>query len=93
MTMASMHIFPWLTAISAAVAAGLWVYSSRVSEPAPPETAGVGALSGGYLISRLANGKRIDLHSTLELQSRWSGRAACAAAVSAVFSILSIYNP
>lgn len=93
MTTASMHVWPWLTAISAAIAAGLWICSARVTTPAPANTAGFGALPGGYLISMTAKGVRIDLHATLMLQSKWSGRAALAAAASAVCSILSIYFP
>jgi len=71
----------WLGSVSAMIAALAWFKASIVSVDAPKDTHGVGALLGGYLISEI-NGKRIDLHKTLELQSKWNARAALAAFVS-----------
>ncbi|WP_438277669.1 hypothetical protein [Nitrobacter sp.] len=87
------HLWPLVTAFNAGAAAVMWIYSARVTVPAPPETAGQGALMGGYLVTKLSNGRRIDLHATLERQSTWSGRAALAAAASAICSIFAIYWP
>lgn len=82
-------ILTWASAAAALVAAILWVLASRATVPAPPETQGVGALMGGYLIS-MVNGKRIDLHATLDLQSKWNAKAACAAALSAFLTGLAL---
>ena len=83
----TLHILiAWAAAISAFLAAVFWVMAARAREDAPPETAGVGALLGGYLVSRDAKG-RYDLHRTLEKQSRWNSCAAWSAAVAAVLSI------
>jgi hypothetical protein len=87
------HIWPILAAIAATAAAILWWISATISEPAPPETAGVGALLGGYLISLDRNGKRIDLHKTLEKQSYWSARAAIAAGASALLGAIAVWFP
>jgi hypothetical protein len=87
------HLWPILAAVVAAAAAVLWWISATTSEPAPPDTAGVGALMGGYLISLDRNGRRIDLHKTLEKQSYWSARAAFAAGVSAVLGAVAVWFP
>lgn len=81
--------FTWLAALSAVGASFLWWHASRVMVPAPKETQGVGALLGGHLISVL-DGKRIDLHATLDLQSKWNARAAKSAALSAIFTGFSL---
>jgi len=83
------QIFTWLTAVASLAAAGLWWKASVVSVPAPPETHGVGALLGGYLIS-LIKGKRVDLHATLEAQSKWNAYAAQAATLAAVFGAIAL---
>jgi hypothetical protein len=87
------HLWPILAALAAVAAAILWWISATVSEPAPPETAGVGALLGGYLISLDRKGNRIDLHKTLEKQSRWSAWAAIAAGVAAALSAVAVCIP
>lgn len=79
------HAFGIGAAGSALLAAVFWAKASRAYVPAPEDTSGVGALLGGYLISEV-NGKRIDLHKTLELQSKWNAYGAVAAAAAAVFS-------
>lgn len=76
----------WIAAIGGLVAAWLWWKGTRVEVPAPPETDGVGALMGGYLISVNAKGERYDLHETLKQQSKWNGRAARASAIVAVIA-------
>jgi hypothetical protein len=83
------QLFTWLSAVSALVAGFLWWKASTVSFPAPPETAGVGCLMGGYLISEI-DGKRIDLHATLEAQSKWNSYAAKAATLAAVFGAFAL---
>lgn len=75
-------LFSWVAAIFAMIAALLWMKASTVSVDAPKDSHGVGALLGGLLVSEI-NGKRIDLHKTLEQQSRWNSNAALAAFVSA----------
>ncbi|MDA9400657.1 hypothetical protein XH79_18170 [Bradyrhizobium sp. CCBAU 45389] len=87
------HFWPGLTAGLAVLAALLWLKSATVTVPAPADTAGVGALIGGYLISLDKKGQRIDLHETLKKQSSWSAYAAIAAAASAVCSGLAIFYP
>lgn len=79
----------WLAAAFAVVAAWLWFKASTISVPAPPHTRGVGGLMGGYLVSEV-NGKRIDLHKTLELQSEKNAQAAIAATVSAILTAISL---
>lgn len=79
------EIFQWLSAITAIGSAVLWVKSSVVSVPAPPETTGVGALIGGYVIGEI-DGKRVDLPGTLNLQSKWNSRAALATAAATIFA-------
>jgi hypothetical protein len=62
-------IFTWAAALSSIIAVALWITSTMVREPAPKETAGVGALLGGYLIVRDGRGRRLDLPGTLQRQS------------------------
>jgi len=87
------HFWPVLTAVAATIAAAMWFKSAVVSVPAPADTAGVGALLGGYLISRDKKGRRIDLHETLREQSRWSAYGTIAAGVSAIFAAIAAFYP
>ncbi|MCS3741980.1 hypothetical protein FHX16_003972 [Rhizobium sp. BK661] len=73
----------WIAALAGLLAALFWYRAAIAEVPAPKDTAGVGALLGGWLIS-LSKGKRIDLHKTLELQARWNTRAATAACIGAL---------
>ncbi len=63
------NIIAWLATISAVLAGVFWVLAARARVDAPPGTAGVGALMGGYLVSQDAKG-RYDLHKTLEARRR-----------------------
>jgi hypothetical protein len=83
------QVFTGLSAVSALVAAVLWIVASRAEVPAPPGTAGVGGLVGGYLIGLNAKGQRIDLVATPAKQSLWNSRAASAAAITAALGLCS----
>ncbi|WP_163005955.1 hypothetical protein [Methylobacterium brachiatum] len=83
------QIATWAAAGFALGAAWLWYKASVASVPAPPETSGVGALFGGYLISKVDD-KRIDLHATLDIQSRMNAKAALAATASAILTAISL---
>jgi hypothetical protein len=93
-------ILAWAATISALIAvvfwllsAVFWLLSAWARVPAPPDTGGVGALFGGYLIGQDAKG-RYDLHATLEKQSFWNKCAAIAAAIAAFAgAILSLPLP
>jgi hypothetical protein len=69
--------------ITAAASAFCWFMSARAEVTASPETAGVGALLGGDIVTRNRKGQRIDLISTMDLQSKWNRYAAIAATLSA----------
>ena len=79
----------WLSAIAAIVSAYFWWRASRAAVPVPPGTHGVGALTGGYLIS-ISNGVRIDLHATLELQSKYNKWAALAAGIASLMAAVAL---
>ena len=80
----------WVAAGFAAISGVLWVIAARAEVPAPPNTSGVGAPFGGYLISRNANGERIDLHETYKKQSYWNSHAAYGSALAAMFTALAL---
>jgi hypothetical protein len=83
----------WIAAFAAIVAAGFWIMSAVAKEPAPKQTAGVGALLGGYLIVRDAHGNRLDLPRTLQKQSMWNRWAAISAAAGAVLAAILLLLP
>ena len=80
----------WAAAMAAVLSGVLWVKTARAEVPAPPNTVGVGWIPGGYLITRNANGDRVDLHETYKLQSKWNSHAAYASALSAVLTALAL---
>ncbi len=77
-----------LIIITAAISAYCWLKATRTDVPAPEETHGVGAMPGGYLISRNQKGERIDLHDTLNLQSKWNRLGATWACAAAGLTVL-----
>ncbi|MES0160404.1 MULTISPECIES: hypothetical protein [unclassified Mesorhizobium] len=79
----------WAAAASACVSAWYWLRASRESVPAPANTAGMGALFGGYIITRI-DGERVDFHATFALQSRLNSNAARTAASTAGFTAISL---
>jgi hypothetical protein len=83
-------VFSGLSAVCGLASASLWVVASRVEIPAPKESAGVGALLGGYLIGRNSKGERIDLIETPKQQAMWNSRAAVAAAVTSGFAVCAL---
>lgn len=73
----------WFSAFFGLLAALFWYWSAKAKVLAPPDTAGVGSLLGGYVISKIGD-ERIDLHATLEEQSTWNSRAAAMACLGAL---------
>lgn len=76
------HYGTLMAAGCALIAGFFWVLSARARVDAPPETEGVGALFGGYLVSKDTKG-RCDLHETLQKQAKWNQWAAWSAAIGA----------
>ena len=77
-----------LIIVTAAISAYCWLKATRTDVPAPAETRGVGALFGGYLVSKNEKGERIDLHETLKVQSKWNRRGATWACAAAALTVL-----
>jgi hypothetical protein len=80
--------FTFIAAVMAFLSAYYWVRAATAEVPAPEDTSGVGALMGGYLITKNAKGERVDLHGTYIEVAKWNGRAAICSAGAAAFAIL-----
>jgi len=77
-----------LVSVSALVSAIYWVKSARTTVMAESQTGGFGAVLGGGMIIQGPRGERIDLHATMNEQSRWNRYAAYSAALCAFAQFL-----
>lgn len=75
----------WLSAFCACLAAGLWLYSARVTVWADGQTA---PRRDNMIIEK--QGRMYDVTGTAQAQSLWSAYAAIAAAAAAVFQGLAL---
>lgn len=79
-------VFAYFSAASALGAAFFWAKAAAAYVAAPPrDDDAIGPLMDGSVIIR-AGKHRALLFETLELQSRWNGRGAAAAALSALLT-------
>ena len=90
-------VFNLLSAVFAVLAAGAWIYSSRVKgyptenpEPRPP---GPSYPTPQLRMGQDTRGRQFELFATLRLQSKWNGCAALLAAAAALLQSAAIAAP